>query len=42
MGAMEPTDQELQTLWVGGISDRVDEEILFELFQNVRTKINVT
>jgi len=30
----EATDEQLRTLWVGGISDRVDEETLFELFIN--------
>ena len=31
----EATEEQLRTLWVGGISDRVDEETLFELFINV-------
>ncbi len=30
----EPSDEEKRTLWVGGISDQVDEEILYELFVN--------
>ena len=30
-----PTDEEKRTLWVGGISDQVNEELLFELFLNV-------
>ena len=29
------SDEEKRTLWVGGISDRVDEETLYELFINV-------
>ena len=33
----EATDEQLRTLWVGGISDRVDEETLYELFINVST-----
>ena len=28
-------EQDAQTLFVRGITDEVDEEILFELFQNV-------
>ena len=31
----ELTDEQKRTLWVGGISEKVDEEILFELFNNV-------
>ena len=31
----ETTEEQLRTLWVGGISDRVDEETLYELFVNV-------
>ena len=27
-------EEQLRTLWCGGISDKVDEEILYELFQN--------
>lgn len=34
-GEPAPSDEQLRTLWVGGISDQVDEEILFELFLNV-------
>ncbi len=30
-----PSDEEKRTLWVGGIIDRVDEEVLYELFMNV-------
>eukprot|EP00095_Tigriopus_kingsejongensis_P003315 maker-scaffold612_size124412-snap-gene-0.22 protein:Tk03315 transcript:maker-scaffold612_size124412-snap-gene-0.22-mRNA-1 annotation:"rna-binding protein 7" len=30
----EPSDEQRQTLWVGGLSERVDEEILYELFCN--------
>ena len=33
--------EQKSTLWVGGISDQVDEEILYELFQNVRGKKHV-
>ncbi len=29
------SSEQLRTLWVGGISDRVDEETLYELFINV-------
>jgi hypothetical protein len=28
--------EQRQTLWVGGINEKVTEEILYELFQNVR------
>ena len=31
----EATEEQLRTLWVGGLSDRVDEETLYELFVNV-------
>jgi hypothetical protein len=27
--------EQLQTLWVGGLNEKVTEEILYELFQNV-------
>jgi len=30
----EATEEQLRTLWVGGLSDRVDEETLYELFVN--------
>jgi len=30
----EVSEEQLRTLWVGGISDRVDEETLYELFIN--------
>ncbi len=30
-----PSEDEKRTLWVGGISEQVDEELLYELFQNV-------
>ena len=30
-----PTSEEKRTLWVGGIPDQVDEEMIFELFLNV-------
>lgn len=33
-------EQDAQTLFVRGITDEVDEEILFELFQNVSTSIS--
>ena len=33
-------EQDAQTLFVRGITDEVDEEILFELFQNVSTLIS--
>ncbi len=33
--AAEPSDEERRTLWVGGISEQVDEELLYELFLNV-------
>ncbi len=34
-------DEDARTLYVRGITDEVDEEILFELFQNVSTKLNL-
>jgi len=30
----EVDEEQLKTLWVGGINEKVDEEILYELFQN--------
>ena len=33
--AESQNEQDAQTLFVRGITDEVDEEILFELFQNV-------
>jgi RNA recognition motif-containing protein len=33
-------EQDAQTLFVRGITDEVDEEILFELFQNVSMLIS--
>ena len=30
----EIDEEQLRTLWCGGISDKVDEEILYELFLN--------
>lgn len=34
--ATEEIDEEQKcTLWVGGLDEKVDEEILYELFQNV-------
>jgi RNA recognition motif-containing protein len=30
-----PTDEEKRTLWVGNLSEKVDEEMLYELFINV-------
>jgi len=33
------SEQDKQTLFVRGITEEVDEEILFELFQNVRSKL---
>ena len=32
---MEPTEEEILTLWVGGIDEQVDEELLYELMLNV-------
>jgi len=37
----EATDEQLRTLWVGGISDRVDEETLYELFVNAGPLLSV-
>ena len=34
----EVSEEQLRTLWVGGISDRVDEETLYELFINASTE----
>ena len=31
----EGTEQDRQTLFVRGLTDKVDEEIIYELFQNV-------
>jgi len=30
----EPSDEQMRTLWVGGLSDKVEEEVLYELFLN--------
>ena len=38
--AESQNEQDAQTLFVRGITDEVDEEILFELFQNVSILIN--
>ena len=39
MSAVSVTDEvdieQRQTLWVGGLNEKVTEEILYELFQNV-------
>jgi RNA recognition motif-containing protein len=39
-GFSTPVDEvdleQRQTLWVGGINEKVNEEILYELFLNVR------
>ena len=39
MAAVSVTDEvdieQRQTLWVGGLNEKVTEEILYELFQNV-------
>ena len=34
-GSQELTEEEKCTLWVGGINEQIDEEILYELFINV-------
>lgn len=38
----EPDEEQLRTLWVGGIGDKVDEELLFELFLNAGPLQRVT
>ena len=34
-------DQDARTLYVRGITEEIDQEILFELFQNVSTYIQI-
>ena len=38
----EIDEEQLRTLWCGGISDKVDEEILYELFLNAGPLEKVT
>lgn len=35
MAPEEVDIEQRQTLWVGGLNEKVSEEILYELFQNV-------
>jgi len=38
----EPDEEQLRTLWVGGISQEADDQILYELFQNAGPLERVT
>ncbi len=38
MATEEVDVEQRQTLWVGGLNEKVSEEILYELFQNVSIK----
>ena len=40
MAPEEVDIEQRQTLWVGGLNEKVSEEILYELFQNVSLKSN--
>jgi RNA recognition motif-containing protein len=40
MAPEEVDIEQRQTLWVGGLNEKVTEEILYELFQNVSLKDN--
>ena len=39
MAPEEVDIEQRQTLWVGGLNEKVSEEILYELFQNVSFEV---